>query len=223
MTAAQERAMFLRLNYQKYLFVEARRTLDPERATARDVHRLEGLHEAFVQTRNQIVSANLRLVVGVSRRHARSGVSLADLVSEGAMVLMRAVDAFDVGKGFKFSTYATLALIKGYARSVPAMMYQGRSLGGAAAAASGAPRVSVQGPEALPLLADGRSGSALGALERRETVERLLARLDPDERMVVSAQYGLGDAESTDSLDLTPRQLRQLHDSAMAKLRVGAK
>ena len=46
-----------------------------------------------------------------------------ELVSDGTMTLMRAIDSFDIHRGHKFSTYATLALMKGFARSVPQMLH----------------------------------------------------------------------------------------------------
>ena len=64
----------------------------------------------------------MRLVVSVARKHLRAGISLAELMSEGSLVLMRAVESFDVHRGHRFSTYATFALMKGFARSVPEML-----------------------------------------------------------------------------------------------------
>jgi len=57
--------------------------------------------------RHEFITSNLRLVVSVARRFEGSGLSLADLVQEGNIGLMRAVERFDHRKGFKFSTYAT--------------------------------------------------------------------------------------------------------------------
>ncbi len=72
--------------------------------------------------REQMIQANLRLVVSVARRYLRSGVPLLDLVQDGTLGLMRAVDKFDPGRGTKFSTYASLwirqAVTRGMADSM---------------------------------------------------------------------------------------------------------
>jgi len=64
------------------------------------------VHQAQ-DARYEFITANLRLVVSVARRFEGAGLSLADLVQEGNIGLMRAVERFDHRKGFKFSTYAT--------------------------------------------------------------------------------------------------------------------
>ncbi len=57
--------------------------------------------------KQRLIESNLRLVVSVARRYARRGLSLLDLVQEGNVGLMRAVERFDYMRGYKFSTYAT--------------------------------------------------------------------------------------------------------------------
>jgi RNA polymerase primary sigma factor len=66
--------------------------------------------------REQIAETNLALVLAMAKRTRMSEVDFADLVSEGNMALLRAVDKFDAGRGFKFSTYACRAILKAFSR-----------------------------------------------------------------------------------------------------------
>ncbi len=66
-----------------------------------------GYHAGDNDARCRLIEANLRLVVKIARRYAYRGMTLEDLVEEGNLGLMRAVEKFDPEKGFRFSTYAT--------------------------------------------------------------------------------------------------------------------
>ncbi len=57
--------------------------------------------------KNELVKANLRLVVSIAKRYINRGLSFLDLVQEGNIGLMKAVDRFEYQRGYKFSTYAT--------------------------------------------------------------------------------------------------------------------
>jgi RNA polymerase primary sigma factor len=71
-----------------------------------------------LEARQQLITANLRLVVSIARRHTGRGMSLLDLIQEGNLGLMRAVEKFDYRKGFKFSTYATWWIRQAITRSL---------------------------------------------------------------------------------------------------------
>ena len=70
------------------------------------------------RAKQELTEANLRLVVSFAKRHANRGFGFLDLVQEGNIGLMRAVDKFDYGRGFKFSTYATWWIRQAMSRAI---------------------------------------------------------------------------------------------------------
>ena len=70
------------------------------------------------EARDRLVEANLRLVVSIAKKYSYSNVTLMDLIQEGTMGLMKAVDRYQVEKGFKFSTYATWWIRQSISRSI---------------------------------------------------------------------------------------------------------
>jgi len=85
---------------------EARAKLESGEATAEEVSDLVAIVERGDAARQQLISANLRLVVSLAKQHLGPDVEFADLIQEGNLGLMRAVDRFDWRKGNRFSTYA---------------------------------------------------------------------------------------------------------------------
>ncbi len=88
--------------------------LDPEE----EVVLAEKMMEGDERAKNKIVEANLRLVVSIAKKHVGKGMAFLDLIQEGNLGLMKAVDKFDYAKGFKFSTYATWWIRQAITRAI---------------------------------------------------------------------------------------------------------
>jgi len=215
----QEVHLFRKMNYVKYKASKLREGLDPARPKARLMNQIERLYEEAVATKNEIVQANLRLVVSIAKRHMSPSRNFFELVSDGNMALFRAVEKFDFARGFRFSTYASWAIMKNFARSIPNEVRRQA-------------RFRTSHEELFSATEDTRSDpheQESAQSERELRVGQLLDRLDERERKIIDLRFGLTSDRKALTLKqvgaeigVTKERVRQLEVRAMRKLRKAA-
>jgi len=115
LTGKQEVLLFKRYNYARYrvaIVVGQQR----KRFAASRVPEIITWYRRALQHRADLTSANLALVVAMAKRTRINSIEFSELVSEGNMALLRAIDKFDHSRGFKFSTYGCRAILKSFNR-----------------------------------------------------------------------------------------------------------
>jgi len=210
----EEVALFRKYNYIKYRFARLRESLKPSEGDKPVLlARLEKLARQASDCRTRLVEANLRLVVKLARQHAGPLVAIDDLISEGNLSLLKAVEKFDFTRGTRFSTYATWCVVKRFARVVPEENYVIHTF--------------VTGSEEVIEIQPDKSVSEL---ERKESLAHIRAELDKvmdqlpgREREILARRFGLSGKPETleqigDRLGITRERVRQLETRALRKV-----
>ena len=120
LTRQREIELFRRYNYVKFCACRLLEKVAGRHCHSRDIRGIESYLTLAEQLKKVIIEANLRLVASIAGKHAATGEGFADLIGEGNISLMRAVEKFDYTRGYRFSTYATWAIAKDFAKKIPA-------------------------------------------------------------------------------------------------------
>lgn len=219
LTREQEYHLFRQFNYLKHKASKMRAKLEPMRARTSVMDEIERLYERAVEVKNRLVQANLRLVVSIAKRHISSSDDFFGLVSDGNMSLIRAVEKFDFSRGNKFSTYASWAVMKNFARTIPEE-FKHRD------------RFRTSGEELFSAREDLRGdelGQESAQANRMRQIEKILARLDEREQKIIISRFGLDHTlepqtlkEVGSEMGVTKERVRQIEARAMSKLRQAA-
>ncbi|RAM37610.1 RNA polymerase sigma factor [Arthrobacter globiformis] len=171
-----EQEVDLALRIEAGLFAEEKIAADDGSMDPKYKRELEFIIHDGKRAKNHLLEANLRLVVSLAKRYTGRGMLFLDLIQEGNLGLIRAVEKFDYTKGFKFSTYATWWIRQAITR---AMADQARTI-----------RIPVHMVEVINKLARVQR-QMLQDLGREPTPEELALELDMTPEKVVEVQkYG---------------------------------
>lgn len=216
LTREEEGYWFRKMNYLKFKAARLQAEIDPARPRSRDLNQLEELLQEATKVKNFLIRSNLRLVVSIAKRHMRPHVNFFEMVSDGNMSLMRAIEKFDYSKGNKFSTYATWAIMKNYARSIPA---ENKVLD----------RFRTGNDDVFYFSEDDRGSQFADEVtnsRQHEVIMSILDHLDEREKSIILHRYGLEKGSEPETLEqvgsrfgVTKERIRQIEARAMQKIR----
>lgn len=213
---AQEQYWFRKMNYLKFKAFTMREKMDPSSPRVRDMSKVEQLIEEANEIKNFLIRSNLRLVVSIAKKHIQPGRNFFEMVSDGNMSLIRAIEKFDYTQGNKFSTYASWAIMKNFARSIP-QEYKVLD------------RYRTGLDEVFSFRQEQR-GSEFAELrtnnEQRDALAGILDELEERERAILTHRYGLNRGSEPETLEqvgerfgVTKERIRQIEKRALSKAR----
>jgi RNA polymerase primary sigma factor len=214
LTHAQEAHLFRKMNFLKSVAARFRAAIDPDRAVAAELDQVEDLLREARAILDRIIRANQGLVVSIVKKYTWSGRDFFDWVSDGNVALLRASERFDFARGVRFSTYATWAILREFARRIRQTNAR-------------RPRFVTGCGDFFQSVVDHRSGDLPEPTPRErstDAVRSLLSQLNDRDRTIIVRRFGLVDDKQTLSelgreLGVSKERVRQLEARALRKLR----
>jgi RNA polymerase sigma factor (sigma-70 family) len=223
----QEQHLFRKMNFLKHQANRLRGFLrlhggciDAPNGRTHDQASVESMERQAQAIKAQLINCNMRLLVSIAKRHAAHADHFSELLSDGNVSLISAVEKFDYSRGTKFSTYASWAIMKNYARGmVKEKRRRQHYLTGHAEWLFEAV-VDTRSDERACMASEAQTRACVNRLLR------LLEFLDPRERDIIRLRLGLGGNAKRMTLEnigkqlgVTKERVRQLQVRAMKKLR----
>lgn len=216
LTPEEEKTLFFRMNYLKYKALQLRSLIDPTKPDDWLLRRIDGLVKAADWHRDCIVKSNMRLVISIIKKFVNQHNGFDDLLSDGIVAVIRAVDKFDVALGFRFSTYATQVVRRNTYRKVMEKQKERQK------------NIASLSENGLDFSDDQKESSM--SEERwhalRNRLALMLDHLDRREKFIIRARFSLGGHRKVqtlqrlaDVLGVSKERIRQLEKRALDKLR----
>jgi len=211
----QEQHQFRLMNFLKHKLNKLKQSIDPSSVRVSQLQQIEELQSKITVVKERLINCNMRLVASIAKKHAHAAESLFELISDGNLSLMRAVEKFDYSRGFKFSTYASWAIMKNFARSIPDEKHHRE-------------RYVTGHEELFETKAETRTDEQeimIQVEQARDRISHLLEDLDPRTREVIRMRNGLdGASEMTleqigQHFGITKERVRQINVRGMKMLR----
>lgn len=212
----QEQYYFRKMNYLKWRASGLQEQLSQSESPGRVARQMEDCLEQAATIKSLLTRSNLRLVVSIAKRHLKPGANFFELVSDGNMSLIRAIEKFDYSRGNKFSTYASWAIMKNYARSVPAEYTK-------------LDRFRTGYDELFGSVHEGRGTAFSDELvnkAQRDAISEILRELNGRERKVIACRFGLSQGTEPETLEqvgsrmgVTKERIRQIEVRALERMR----
>ncbi|MBX9654551.1 sigma-70 family RNA polymerase sigma factor [bacterium] len=215
LTKEQEHTLFRAMNYLKHRAAKIQQRLPRARHKEFLLEEMNLSLRQSEEVRNYILRANLRLVISIAKKYVNAANTFDELISEGNLSLLQAVEKFDVSRGNRFSTYATRAIRNNLYHYV-FDKHKRRQ------------QVTLAEDELLQTTRDERANETACELRLdyiRRSLARIMKRLDAQKQSIITQRFGLNGEENPPTLKELARDMgvsrervRQIQVRAMKEL-----